>query len=656
MPVLETKGAISAQGFGLTLQQGEVNYIEDVFSTWLYTGNGSTQTITNGVDLAGKGGLTWIKSRDNTYEHRLFDTDRGATFFLRSDATNAQAQFANSLTSFNNNGFSLGANASVNASNTTYASWSFKQQPKFFDMVTWTGNGSGARNISHELGSVPGCIIYKGVNQASNWFVYHQNIGTSQVATLQSDDPFSSTNATNAFNNTSPTSTQFTVGTSGNNSGWTYVAYLFAHNAGGFGLTGADNVISCGSFNWDGSTAPTVNLDYEPQWLLVKPSNRTGNWTIMDTMRGLTNDRSSRNLFPNLSNAEANSGITCFVSEKGFRLVGGLSSDPTTCIYIAIRRGPMKVPTTGTSVFAPVAVTSAGVTTVTTNFPVDLSAITWRAGAFNWWWSDRLRGNQYAVDLGTSLFLFSNSTDPQQTYTDVSPGLMMASNTTVVDSFILPGGYAGIYYNFRRAPSFFDEVCYTGNGSARSVQHNLAAVPELMFVKRRNATAAWQVYSSGIANTEYLVLNTTAGKATGTTRWDSTTPNVNTFRLGTDATVNSSAFGAIYVAYLFATCPGVSKVGSFTGTGATQVINCGFTGGARFVMIKATSTTGNWFVWDSARGIVSGNDPYLVFNTDAAEVTTTDWVDPAATGFELSNAGGNSVNTNGVTYTFLAIA
>jgi hypothetical protein len=110
------------------------------------------------------------------------------------------------------------------------------------------------------------------------------------------------------------------------------------------------------------------------------------------------------------------------------------------------------------------------------------------------------------------------------------------------------------------------------------------------------------------------------------------------------------------VAYLFATCPGVSKVGGYTGTGTTQTINCGFTGGARFVLIKATSTTGDWYVWDSARGIVAGNDPYLLLNSTAAEVTTTDWVDTAATGFELSNAGGNLANSSGVSYIFLAIA
>jgi hypothetical protein len=119
--------------------------------------------------------------------------------------------------------------------------------------------------------------------------------------------------------------------------------------------------------------------------------------------------------------------------------------------------------------------------------------------------------------------------------------------------------------------------------------------------------------------------------------------------------VNFSSFGNC-ISYLFATVAGVSKVGSYTGTGTTLQVNCGFTGGSRFVMIKRTDSTGDWYVWDSARGIVAGNDSYLVLNSTAAEVTTTDWVDTHSPGFELSNAAGNNVNINGATYIFLSVA
>ena len=124
------------------------------------------------------------------------------------------------------------------------------------------------------------------------------------------------------------------------------------------------------------------------------------------------------------------------------------------------------------------------------------------------------------------------------------------------------------------------------------------------------------------------------------------------FSVGTGLVVNGS--GENYVAYLFASCPGVSKVGSYTGTGATQTINCGFTGGARFVLIKRTDTTSNWFVWDTARGMVAGTDPSLSLNTTAAE-SNANWVYTTSVGFQVVGTDA-SINANGGTYIYLAIA
>jgi hypothetical protein len=134
MPLQATSGAASYDAFG-----GGVpvvpNYIEDVFSTWLYTGNSSTQTITSGIDLAGKGGLVWLKARGDTYSHYLYDTTRPVNYALISNATNGSSLQSDSLTAFNSNGFTLGARATVNFSGTTFASWTFREQPKFFDVV-----------------------------------------------------------------------------------------------------------------------------------------------------------------------------------------------------------------------------------------------------------------------------------------------------------------------------------------------------------------------------------------------------------------------------------------------------------------------------------------------------------------------------------------
>jgi hypothetical protein len=215
-----------------------------------------------------------------------------------------------------------------------------------------------------------------------------------------------------------------------------------------------------------------------------------------------------------------------------------------------------------------------------------------------------------------------------------------------------------VQYGMRRAPGFFDVVCYTGTGSARTLAHNLAAVPELMIVKSRsNGSEGWRVWQTAIAaiNSGYVTeLNGTDGLLSSPGTFNSTAPTSTVFTVGDNPSSNGS--GGTYVAYLFATCPGVSKVGSYTGTGALQTVNCGFTTGARFVLIKRTDDTGDWWTYDSARGITSGNDPYLFMNSTAAEVTSTNYVDTTGVGFQVTAAAPAGLNASGGSYIFLAIA
>jgi hypothetical protein len=664
MPLLETKGAASAQGFGLTLQQAAPVYIEDVFQTWLYTGNGSTQTITNGIDLSTKGGLVWVKSRSNATRHELVDTNRGTNSGLYTNNTDA-AGTNPSVFNFLSTGFQVGVgigNGNENAY--TYASWTFRKQPKFFDVVTYTGNGTNNRQISHSLGSTPGCIIIKNASVATNWAVWHRSVNTSR-GVLNLTDAFTTTNAALYFGNgtsvVQPTSTNFTIGEDGdvNNSGNTFVAYLFAHDAGGFGLTGTDNVITCGSFTTDGSGNATVTLGYEPQWTLIKRSDSStgGNWRINDNMRNMVAAPNlGDQLFPNLSSAESIGNGVAQPTATGFTTNNGALNASATYIYIAIRRGPMKTPTTGTSVFAPVALSSPGsvpnTLLRTTNFPVDLYLAAVRDQTFT----------KFAVGSrlqGTDAYLATSAVDQETFAGDLINNNW--DNNTGLSIYDTNGSWNGnnssqttILETFRRAPGFFDVVCYSGSSSNTTQTHNLGVVPEMIIVKSRTSSRGWPVYTSPTGAGNFLFLNSTDESAGASTYWNNTTPTASVFSLGTAANTNNS--GENYVAYLFATTAGVSKVGSYTGTGNTLQINCGFTGGARFVLIKRTDVAGAWYVWDSARGIVSGNDPYLVLNSNAAEVTTTDWVDTHSPGFELSNAAGNNVNINGGTFVFLAIA
>lgn len=617
-------------------------FVEDVFSTWLYAGTGSNnQTITNGIDLAGKGGMVWIKSRTDTNDHVLSDTARGVDGkYLISNSTAAQGNDTTiGIQSFNADGFTTNK-FYVNESATNYCSWTFRKAKKFFDVVTYTGNGA-ARTIAHNLGSVPGMMLVKATSGTADWNVYHRSLGNTFRLLLNSTAQAFNIGSV-CWNATTPTSSVFSLGTNTgvNESGVQYVAYLFAHDAGGFGTAGTDNVISCGTFTPTGSDV-TVNLGYEPQWILIKRTAGARDWFLVDNMRGWTSNSASSNsqvLNPNLSAAESDN-LTVVPTATGFIIPASSAFNLDAHIYMAIRR-PMKVPTTGTSVFSPVAAAAGSSTTITTNFPVDMVLLTDRSTSwvYNTTAEDRLRGGTIAS--------ITSSTNAERT----DNASKFDSNISFLDGWSNLSTNNIIYHAFRRASGFFDQVCYTGQGTYNSTNHNLGVKPELVIYKRRNGSSSWEVvvpinsvsYYNGFLN------DTTAFT------YNSSDPFVASQYTSTE--ICRYADSGTIVAYLFATCAGVSKVGFYTGTGSTQTINCGFTSGARFVLIKRLDSTGDWFVWDTARGIVSGNDPYLLLNTTAAEVTNTDYIDPVSSGFEISSTAPAAINANGGSFLFLAIA
>jgi len=632
-------------------------FIEDTFSTHLYTGNGSTQTITNGIDLAGEGGMVWIKSRSAATNNFLFDTARGTTDELNSNTTDAEASLANSLTAFNADGFSIGSATGIGVNAATYASWTFRKQPKFFDVVTYTGDGVAGRTVAHNLGSVPGVLIVKRVDSAGQWMVYHRSLGNTKYLGLNVTD--AETTSASAWNNTTPTSTVFTLGdyTNTNNAGTLYVAYLFAHDAGGFGLTGTDNVISCGSAATDGSGNWTTTLGYEPQWVLWKAASTSGLWEIIDNMRNFSVTDNLR-LFPNNSNAEASAGGPYLSpNATGFRMVGGGGPVSGTIIYIAIRRGPMRTPTSGTSVFGLSARTGTGANaTVTGSAGVsDAVLVKNRGSAVASLFSSRLTGTGYLVTSTTAAEVAAATTILQANPWDVMDGVKVGTTSTITNA----SANTYINYLFDRAPGFFDVVCYTGTGvTNRTVTHNLTTAPQLLFVKARNNVQNWSALCTLNSGLQGRLNTTDALSAPSAAVWGNgssyVAPTSSVFTVGTDNETNASTW--TYVAYLFATVAGVSKVFSFTGNGSSQTINCGFTAGARLVLIKRTDSTGDWYIWDSSRGIVSGNDPHLSLNTTAAEVTTDDSVDADSTGFIVNQLSATNVNVNNATYIGLAIA
>ena len=263
-------------------------YIDDVFSTYLWEGTGSARSINNGIDTSGEGSLVWVKKRNDSGYHTLYDTDRGVHKPLYSNLANSEANFNTTLTAFNNNGFSIGDSAFVNASNITYTSWTFRKAPGFFTICEWTGNATN-RLISHDLGCVPGLILIKRTDVSADWMVYHRSLNGGVDPgnyRLHLNTEVAENTASTVFNNTEPTSTTFSIGShydvNGNNG--TFVAYVFA---GGKGTT--DKAV-----DFDGSgdylslpSTTDLNLtgDFTIEFWVYPRSQSTSRQTILQTNR-----------------------------------------------------------------------------------------------------------------------------------------------------------------------------------------------------------------------------------------------------------------------------------------------------------------------------------------------------------------------------------
>jgi len=631
--------------------------VEDVFSTYLYTGNGSTQTITNGIDLDSEGGLVWLKARGGNYnqDHSLIDTERGHTVALGSNLTtgNLTQEYALGTSgSFNSNGFTIASsNNQVNGTSpdvTGYASWTFRKAPKFFDVVSYTGNGVAGREMPHSLGVAPGMIIVKRLDSTGQWFSWHRAFGDVNTYIYLSSTSGSGS-STGIWGNNLPDSNKFELPShSINASGATYVAYLFAHNDGdgGFGAAGDADIIKCGSYTGGGSSNVSVDLGFEPAFLIVKRSDSPSNWYMFDSMRGWTQE-DAQYLRPNTSEAEG-SVKTDIVGQDSLELnstgftmksqYNPVNQSGGTYIYIAIRRGT-KVPESASEVFDVEKTSGTSSPVITTGFPTDLYAFKTTDVAQGAYWSPRL----------TNKALISSSTAAE-----TSNFNSFDSNTTVPTSV---GSTGYVHYNWKRAPGYFDAVAYSGNStSGRTVSHNLGVAPEMIWVKNRDTTNDWNVWHSALTATQSLRLNLTNDVENNS--WFTASPTDQAFFTNSYQGINAS--GNDYIAYLFASLDGISKVGSYTGTGSTiNNIDCGFTAGTRFVLIKRTDATGDWIVYDAERGItVNTTDEVLRINTANAEATENtlfggNRMIPRSYGFAVVES---DLNASGGTYIFYAIA
>tara|TARA_R100000231_G_scaffold50027_2_gene42514 strand:+ start:3333 stop:5282 length:1950 start_codon:yes stop_codon:yes gene_type:complete len=634
---------------------GEAVYVDDVFSTTLYTGTDSSVVVPTGLDLADKGGLIWGKSRSGAQNHRWYDSARGTQYSLISNSTAIQSD--QGTQTFGSSSVTLGAASGIVGSSSyggpDYVLWSFAKQEKFFDIVTYTGDGNADRQINHNLGSVPGMmIIKKYAGSTTRWAVYHRGLGTGKFLSL---DDTASVVTQSDFWETAPTATQFTVETNGNvnNNGDSYVAYLFAHNDGDgdYGEGGDEDIIKCGSYTGNGSSGQFINLGFEPQFLLIKSASTNHDWYLADAMRGMANTDAStahKYLYAQTMIGEESYASRWRIEANGFHLTTaatGINGSSNTYIYMAIARSnkpASEFAATDLHTTASARSTSAGAPPWWySGFPVDMAFWKNWGGVGSHQLLDRLRGPEA---------LFPNDTNAEED--------RAAGRFDYQDGWYNNDGTLADYHSsmFRRAKGFFDVVSYTGDGYSTSFSHNLGVTPELKIIKIRSDSFGWLVGGSAVTGgtRDYqLYLNTNAAQA-NTNYW-SAVDSATQFSVK-HSNYLSNVNGETYIAYLFATVAGISKVGSYTGTGSDLNIDCGFSAGARFILIKRTDSTGDWYLYNSNAGIVAGNDPYVLFNTTDAQVTNTDYIDPLSSGFTVTSSAPAGLNASSGNYIFLAIA
>ncbi len=284
--------------------------VQDVFSLDLYTGdNTNNRDIVNDLDLLNDGGLVIVKqNRDNRY----FVLSIGDNTYTRLPSTTAANVATNHIPGFNTDGFRVSGSFYTNTNGQTHNAWSFKAAPKFFDVVTWTGDGTGSRTLSHNLQTNPGVIILR-TTTASNTYWYHNRNFTDGFMQVNRTNLKSSSTTFNLPSD--PTSTDFSVPTGLNANNINYVAYVFAADT--------PNLIKCGNFTGN-SGAQTIDIGFEPQFLFYKNASRSSNWQLSATDNSGNPDL--RLIYQTNSNDDRTSGRWQAVS-NGFEFTSGPTAD-----------------------------------------------------------------------------------------------------------------------------------------------------------------------------------------------------------------------------------------------------------------------------------------------------------------------------------------
>ena len=682
-------------------------FVDEVFSTFLYEGNNSDKTITNNINLSDEGGLVWLKNRKEAdTDHALIDTVRGAGFYLRSNQQygNGNTGANNNFNSFTTTGFTLKADNSgdkFNANNHSYSSWSFRRASKFFDVVTYTG-GNSAQNISHSLACVPGLIIVKATSETSPWVVYHRSLGSGSGLFLNLDNGEDDTGNYNFWNNTAPTSSVFTVGVPSNNefdsytnkNNETYIAYLFAHDEQSFGSDRNESIIKCGSFTTDASGDATIDLGWEPSFVIMKRSDGGAGWYMFDTLRDFPVNGNSERLEADTDESTSNNNNFMnnynLVSSSGFS-VNSINTN-SAHVFIAIRRadGYVGSPKTASKLFAMDSGQSSTYDihfpNFISNFPVDFALRRIDNQTDDWDAALRIL-TQSGLTTGSAVL---RTNEPHCLTTQNQTGIDYSNNNSYYNKNRFDsntgwdrGSHSSSHsWMWSRHGKSFDIVHWDGNGSAtdnistpRFISHGLNKEPEMIIIKKHSTSGngTWKVWHKelnlGVDSYDYYVQIDSTAYQTNTKLIDSATSSTqfgiyNTNLLGGNNTTNLS--GDKYVAFLFSSVENVSRVGRYSGSSSTTDIDItGFGFKPRFIMIRrimhnGSAVNGVWSVFSDETGVYGGtaNDPRLELGSDSEADTDHNFLDFINDGIRLEPDSGYShssyVNKDGSEFIYYA--
>ena len=556
---------------------GGATYVDDVFSTYLYTGNNTARSINNAVNMS-KGGMTWIKSRSHTLNGNIFSSNlvngSGTYGCLQTTDTDG-ADYSNTgsnamFTAFNNNGFSLGADSATGRVNyttlsgtpVTYASWSFAKQKGFFDIQTWTGNGTDPTQIPHNLGCVPGFIMIKCTSHLHGWACYHKD---SKDKLLELNSNFAG--GSSIWKNTTATSTYVTVDSQQevNGNGKTYVGYFFA---------GGESTAA---------TARSVDFDGSNDELKVTNSNSdfqfgTGDFTVEAFVNYDEEPSSSRYIVDMRSSAGTSAGA----------LAVGYSSDNTKIEWARPNQPILNVPwanyiSAGT--WNHIAVAKSGSTikmfinglevdsaTDNNDYGSDPTDITigdrYSNSAVSQWFNGKI--SNVRIVKGTAVYTssFKPPTEPLTNITNTK--LLCCNNSSTTGSTVTPGTITANSNPAASTDSPFDDPegfkfgeeedqnliktgSYVGNGSSTGPKINLGWEPQWVMVKRTDTPGgtswvmldtmrAWTVEGEVDA---YMYANSNDSESVH--QWGAPT-STGMQMDGTDGTTNASGGNYIYVA------------------------------------------------------------------------------------------------------------